>query len=133
MEALMQSLIIWISVMTGLPPSPPPSVAYMTQPEMVEVTQVVGVAAYYDHNTETVVLPEGFDQLKTLDISILVHELVHHLQYKADLVYECYGAREAIAYDTQESYLKAAGLSLNMIIGPLLRRLITTCRPEGTF
>jgi hypothetical protein len=82
----MQSLIIWISVMTGLPPSPPPSVTYMTQPEMFEITQVVGVAAFYDHNTETVVLPKDFDQLKTLDISILVHELVHHLQYRKSVV-----------------------------------------------
>jgi hypothetical protein len=133
MEALMQSLIIWISVMTGLPPSPPPSVTYMTQPEMFEIKQVVGVAAFYDHNTETVVLPKDFDQLKTLDISILVHELVHHLQYRAGLDYECYGAREALAYDTQESYLEAAGLSLSLIIGPLLRMVIVTCRPEGTF
>ena len=49
---------------------------------------------------------------ETAEVSVLVHEVVHHLQTSAKLTYECPAARERLAYAAQEKWLGLFGRSL---------------------
>ncbi len=45
-----------------------------------------------------------------LDQSILVHELVHHLQMENHIQLECWGRYEVQAYELQIRWLRARGI-----------------------
>jgi len=49
------------------------------------------VAAMYDPRTATIYLAEGWTGRTSAEMSILVHEMVHHLQIEAQLSYACPG------------------------------------------
>lgn len=70
------------------------------------------VLAVYDQATKTILLPEGWTGRTPAELSVLVHELVHHLQNSADLIHECPAAHEDLAYAAQEKRLGLFGLSL---------------------
>jgi hypothetical protein len=71
-----------------------------------------GVVAVYDDASETIYLPEGWSASSPTDMSVLVHELVHHLQKQAQLKFYCPQEREKLAYEAQERWLARSGLSL---------------------
>ena len=76
-----------------------------------DVETVGKTLAIYNHKTKTIWLEEN---LKTTlpDIvykSVIVHELVHHIQYASKGKYNCIGQREKEAYDIQDRWLKAQG------------------------
>ena len=68
------------------------------------------VVAVYNDTTKTIVLPESWTGATPAELSILVHEMVHHLQNLGKLRYECAGAREKPAYLAQDHWLKLHGL-----------------------
>jgi hypothetical protein len=70
------------------------------------------VVAVYDDRARTIYLPEGWTGATVAEQSIVVHEMVHHLQNVAGLTYECGGAREKPAYLAQAHWLKLHGLEL---------------------
>lgn len=70
------------------------------------------VVAVYDDATATIYLPDSWTGSSPADESVLVHEMVHHLQNRAGLKYECNGAREKSAYLAQKKWLEAHGLNL---------------------
>lgn len=70
------------------------------------------VVALYEDATRTVFLPVGWTGKTPAEISILVHEMVHHLQNLAGIKYECPAAREKPAYRAQDRWLRAHGLDL---------------------
>ena len=70
------------------------------------------VVAVYDDSTATIYLPEGWTGASAAEESVLVHEMVHHLQNRAGLKYECMGAREKPAYLAQKKWLEDHGLDL---------------------
>jgi hypothetical protein len=53
----------------------------------------------------TIYLPSDFTGRTAEDLSVLVHELVHHIQNAAGLRHECPQAREKDAYLAQEQWL----------------------------
>jgi hypothetical protein len=69
------------------------------------------VAVYYD-STQTIYLPQGWTGSTAPELSILVHEMVHHIQHLAGLKYECPQEREKLAYMAQERWLNLFGHSL---------------------
>jgi hypothetical protein len=69
------------------------------------------VAAYSDL-TKTIFLTEGWTGSTPAEESVLVHEMVHHLQNLGKLRYECPQAREKLAYDAQNEWLKLRKLEL---------------------
>ena len=69
------------------------------------------VAAYHDRS-RTILLPHGWSGATAAELSILVHELVHHLQNVAEMKYACAAAREELAYTAQEKWLSLFGQSL---------------------
>lgn len=70
------------------------------------------LVAVYDDSSRTIYLPQGWTGATVAEQSVVVHEMVHHLQNLAGLKYECGGAREKPAYLAQDQWLKRHGLDL---------------------
>jgi hypothetical protein len=70
------------------------------------------VVAVYDDSSRTIYLPDRWTGATVAEQSVIVHEMVHHLQNVAGLKYECGGAREKPAYLAQAEWLKRHGLEL---------------------
>ena len=75
------------------------------------------VVAVYDRRTETIYLPLQWTGANPVELSILVHEMVHHLQKEADLKYMCLQEGERLAYAAQDRWLNEAGLTLETEFG----------------
>lgn len=70
------------------------------------------VDALYEDASRTIYLHDAWTGSTPAEVSILVHELVHHLQNVAGLTYECPQAREALAYEAQGRWLVRSGRDL---------------------
>lgn len=70
------------------------------------------VVAVYDDRTRTVFLPDSWTGASTADRSVLVHEMVHHLQNLAGQTFACAAEREKTAYLAQDQWLRLHGLEL---------------------
>ena len=70
------------------------------------------IIAAYDDKSQTIYLPEGWTGATAVELSVLVHEMAHHLQNLGHLKYECLPAREQIAYAAQDKWLGLFGLNL---------------------
>jgi hypothetical protein len=70
------------------------------------------VEAIYDDVSRTVYLAENWTGATPAEVSVLVHELVHHLQNVGGLKYDCVEAREKPAYRAQSRWLELFGKSL---------------------
>ena len=64
------------------------------------------IVAVYDDLKRTIYLPEGWTGVTPAEQSLLVHEMVHHLQNLGKLKYECPEAREKLAFAAQEQWLE---------------------------
>jgi len=58
--------------------------------------------AVYDQKKREILLPSEWSPATAAALSILVHEMVHHLQYSAEIKFGCPQEREAVAYKAQE-------------------------------
>lgn len=83
-----------------------------TQDPAVPAIQQREVVAIYNDVTKTIFLPETWSGTTPAEISVLVHEMVHHLQNLAGLKYDCPAAREKPAYLAQDKWLQLYGLDL---------------------
>jgi hypothetical protein len=83
------------------------------QPAGQEVSsdQARNVVAVYDDVRRTIYLQEGWSGTPA-EISVVVHEMVHHIQNVGNVKYECPQAREKPAYLAQQRWLQLAGLDL---------------------
>lgn len=70
------------------------------------------VVAVYDSAREVIYLPDGWHGASPAEQSVLVHEMVHHMQKRAQLKYACPQQREKLAYEAQERWLARSGQSL---------------------
>ncbi len=87
------------------------------------------VVAVYDDSTETIFLTNGWSDARPVDVSVLVHEMVHHLQNLGKLRYECPAAREKLAYLAQDRWLRLFGKTLEKEFDadPMTVLVTTTC------
>jgi hypothetical protein len=69
------------------------------------------VAVYID-GAEIIYLIDGWTGRTPADLSVLVHEMVHHIQFKLGLKHECLQDREKLAYAAQDRWLHLFGHSL---------------------
>ena len=77
-----------------------------------EPTTERNVVAVYDTVSKTIFLPDDWIGVSAADQSILVHEIVHHLQNLSQQKFECPAAREKLAYLAQDKWLAKFGTSL---------------------
>lgn len=122
MQALLAVIVAWISINIGLPETRElPSVEFATTTEMagvrharlaavggVQPAEGIGedVYAIYDDASRTIFLYPDWTGNSPADISVLVHEMVHHLQNVAGMTFACAGEREKDAYRAQRAWLE---------------------------
>ena len=70
------------------------------------------VVAVYSFPNDTIYLPEGSTGNTPAELSVLVHEMVHHLQNRAGAKFACIQESEAMAYAAQERWLGLYGHNL---------------------
>lgn len=73
--------------------------------------------AVYDSASRTIYLPEGWRGATPAEMSVLVHEVVHHLQHAAKLPHACPEEREKLAYRAQERWLRRFDRTLSSEFG----------------
>ncbi len=133
--ALLSAIAVWLSASFGLPPPErPPHVLYVSEPTLVAIRSVdvpsdrwsgggpagntqptpsSELLAVYDDHSRTIYLLRGWSAGDPADLSVLVHEMVHHLQNLAGLHYGCSEEREALAFEAQERWLARFGRDLS--------------------
>lgn len=137
MEKLVALLVAWISAGYGLPaPEQTPRVVLSDPAALVASEQAFAqnrrlVLGAHDDRTGTIHLRHDWDASDPIDVSILVHEIVHHLQQADGRRYACPEAREALAYAAQADWLAAFGHDLMsaFAIDVLTLKLRTECLP----
>lgn len=87
------------------------------------------VVALYDTDLGAILVSEGWTGRSPADLSVLVHEMVHHLQDVAGTVFACPAAREKIAYHAQNEWLRLFDEDLESAFGidPALILVATVC------
>lgn len=128
MQELLTVFMTWLSLTFALPAHyETPKVEFVSASEMLARRYSyqtasphgpVGVDAHhdlhaiYDDLNQTIYLLEGWSAESPADVSVLVHEVVHHLQNVGGLEYDCPEARERPAYEAQARWLELVGKSL---------------------
>lgn len=121
MEAALTTIAAWLSFNLMLPP--------VYEHPRVEFASLAKVEAYYDDATRTIYLPKGWTGRSPAELSVLVHEMVHHVQNVAGLSYACSEEREKIAYAAQRQWLALFGRDLlkEFKIDPMTLLIRTNC------
>ena len=136
MDALLTAIVIWLSANYGLPATfdhprieRVPSIEMATlrykgllmsrqrevsviEGQEASVEKMRGVVAVYNDQTKTIYLSDKWAGRTPAELSVLVHELVHHLQNEASVTYECPAEREKLAYEAQDKWLGLFGRNL---------------------
>jgi Domain of unknown function (DUF6647) len=112
------------SLLLARPDSAMASSERMAQPE-----QMPQVVAFYNPQNKTIYLPDEWTAREANDLSVLVHEMVHHLQREAGINYKCPAEREKLAYEAQDKWLARFGRTLEneFEIDGLTRLVRTSC------
>jgi hypothetical protein len=134
-QSLLGEIAAWLTANFDLPASPeepriefapPLKIAAMRYKGMLPLswredsirdpaTQTLGlrdVVAVYRDDSRTIYLNEHWTGATPAEVSVLVHEMVHHIQNVARLKYDCPAAREKPAYLAQNEWLKRHGSDL---------------------
>lgn len=117
----------WLSVEFGLTVDPLPNIEFAPRKQM-GLLRFRGVpsdhrgdgrdvVAIYDDEARTIYLPQGWTGGTPAEISVLVHEMVHHAQNLAGTKFECPQAREKLAYEAQGRWLAQKGSDLTQAFG----------------
>ena len=87
------------------------------------------VYAVYDDVKRTIYLHKQWTAVRPADVSVLVHELVHHIQNVAALKFGCPQEREKDAYEAQRAWLAQSGRTLEdeFEIDPMTVLVRTNC------
>jgi hypothetical protein len=123
-DELIRSLAQWLSQEFDLPAMHDAPAVRFTSPKRMASLRVrdtlsdrmVGsqtdVLAIYDDGARTIYLPDDWTGSTPAELSVLIHELVHHIQNEADSKFACPQEREQAAYEAQERWLKLFGHDL---------------------
>lgn len=130
MDTFLTVITTWLSINFGLPAVPHhPQVRFVDPPQMFDVytsslsaeevtrlraAETAGhdLVAVYDDQNRTIYLPADWSPSSPADVSVLVHEMVHHLQRFDDTHFACAEEREKTAYEAQDRWLELVGTSL---------------------
>lgn len=144
MQALLTALMSWIAQNSDLPgSSETPAVAVVSASQLAglrsrtqaashgaaDVSEPRTNLALYEFATRTIYLRDDWRGDGPADYSILVHELVHHLQTVGDVKYDCPAQREKPAYRLQNRWLALFGTDLQQEfeIDPFTVLVTTSC------
>jgi hypothetical protein len=117
-EASIGELIDWIEANTGYDVSRvrsnPPVIESCVTGELIDYAHEAtivdeGINGLYDFEARRIYLVEPWDHGDLRDRSVLLHELIHAVQFD-DREWDCIGAPEWEAYKLQEAWLAERGL-----------------------
>lgn len=121
MDTLIFSLMVWIATLSGLVvPLRPPHVSFVTAEQMSDIQcdgQCDDTAPLALHLQGVIYLRKSWSFMSIKDISVLVHELTHYVDYMNEVPYECISQWEKHAYSVQRTYVESAGLNFYEITG----------------
>lgn len=134
---LLDTIALWLVANFDLPvPAEPPDLVSVPDVDLVAMRYGPGstvapgtVVAVYDDVARIIYLSEGWTGRTPAELSVLVHEMVHHLQKAGDMRFACPSEREAVAYHAQEAWLGQFGESLQSAFGisPAMLLVGTVC------
>jgi len=153
MDILLTAIVTWLSVNFGLPANYDlPRVAFVSSEAMhavrykgtgagkgarpslqpgtkIESEQLPELEAIYDDKTRTIYLQKGWSGKSPAELSVLVHEMVHHLQNVSGQKYGCTAEREKPAYQAQDHWLGLYGRNLidEFKLDPMTLLVRTNC------
>lgn len=141
MEPLVNAIMLWLSLNFALPLGADQPLIRHVPPDRLVAIHYGGmsgrppdptVLGAYDARTRTIYLRDDWNSLNALDVSVLVHELVHYLQDRAGLSFECPATRETPAYAAQQRWLEFYGTDLHAAFGidAMTLKLRTACLPN---
>lgn len=120
MEELITHLEAWLDVKTDLPRrAASPNVKWASQGKIAALKDAGHLAdaattkGLYDSDNAIIWLARPWSAKDPRDVSVLLHELIHHRQADHGHWY-CAGAQELPAYRTQQAWLAELGLELNV-------------------
>lgn len=135
--SILDTIELWLEANFDLPPAArPPVLATAPAAQLVEIrygpasTVPPGeVVAAYDDASRTIYLARGWTGGTPAQLSVLVHEMVHHLQASADMRFACPAEREKLAYRAQDAWLGLFGMDLEGTFGvdPATLLVATVC------
>lgn len=126
MKELLVSLLMYISQQSGLQYSGDnvPMIQFVSRTQLVSLqfqgdvpsgfdARTSGAVGLYNHMDDTIYLVHSIDEESVYGKSVLVHELVHYLQYQNNRYdsAECIEKLEPLAYKLQNQYLKDNGMT----------------------
>ena len=127
-ESLVTEISDWLASNFDLPRiEERPAIAFVSRAELENLRMQGGtghgdnvgagvdasvVVAVYHLSKRTIFLSDRWTGKTPADQSVLVHEMVHHLQNLADMKFECPTAREKLAYKAQNRWLGRFGTDL---------------------
>jgi uncharacterized protein DUF6647 len=127
MEKLLTAIVLWLSSNFALPADldhprvefvPAIKMAAMMpkdggrQSDIASIQSASEILSLYNNETKTIFLLNVWEGKTPAELSILVHEMVHHLQNIGQLKFACPEEREEIAYLAQERWLNLFGRDL---------------------
>lgn len=139
---LLEALAIWVGAKLGQPvPALLPKLVFKPAGQIVvlrfkqyasEIVQQQdwpNIVSIYDARENVIYLRDTWSGATAADLSVLVHELVHHFQDVHQTKFECEAAREAKAFELQETWLRLFGESLEeeFQIDPFTLLVRTSC------
>jgi hypothetical protein len=126
-SALMKAVAAWLSADFGLSIAELPNVEFVAKERLAalrhrglpsdHMSEGRDILAVYDDDARTIYLPRGWTGRTAAEASILVHEMVHHAQNLGGMKTECPQAREKLAYQAQQRWLRRFGTDLEEEFG----------------
>jgi hypothetical protein len=80
--------------------------------DRVEQEGPSNIVSIYDMRERIIYLPESWRGATAADLSVLVHELVHHFQTANREKFDCPAQREVAAFELQDKWLRLFGSTL---------------------
>lgn len=115
-KVLLVTIAHWLSANFDLPlVLEPRRLERVTSARLASLSQ--DVVAFYGDSEGTIYLPEHWTGETPAEFSILVHEMVHHIQHVGGLTYACREAREKAAFAAQDKWLQLFGSDLASAFG----------------
>jgi len=139
---LLEAIAIWVGAKLEQPvPASLPRLVFKPAGQIAvsrlkqyasEIMQQQGrpnIISIYDSREKIIYLPDAWTGATAADLSVLVHELVHHFQEMHQTKFECDAEHEAKAFELQEKWLRLFGFSLEeeFQIDPFTLLVRTSC------
>lgn len=134
---LLDLVVVWLASNFELPARfEVPELVFVSPEQLAELrygpdarSEPGEVVAVYSDDEVAIYLDRDWDGRTPEGLSVVVHEMVHHLQNAGGMRFACPGEREVLAYEAQDKFLRLFGGSLHdaFDIDATTLMLRTTC------